>query len=170
MREADVMLGKLLKEAIASVRERNVLGDDIWRDESKESYSKFPHTTPYINFARSHLSGDLGAALNNIRKATESLLKSVIKLTAIQPDKKEPIEEMQLPTLMAIVMDKKHKRNPDKYIYQYLEILQKQTTLGSHDQGAPIHEMVDRNMVEGVISTFNKVQQYFEKHVDEHSL
>lgn len=167
IRGTDVMLGKLLKDAISSVRERNLSGEDSWNDEPKQSDSRFPQATGYIDLAHSHLSGDLGAALNNIRKATESLLKSVIKGQEIQPDKKEPIDEMQLPTLMAIVMDKRHKRNPEKYIYQYLEILQKQTTLGSHDQGTPIDNLVERSMVEGAIAMFNLVHKYFEKYVQE---
>ena len=167
LREVDVMLGKLLKEAITSVRERNFLGEDMWSEESKKPASKFHRANIYIDLARGHLSDDLGAALNNIRKATEYLLKSVIKLQAIQADKKGSIEEMQLPTLMAILMDTRNNKNPNKVIYQHLEVIQKLTTLGSHDQKAPIDEFVNRDMVVGLISTFKVVQGYFEKYVEE---
>ena len=162
---ANVMLGNLLEDAISAVSERKVVGEYEWNDQLTQLNSLFPRAAEYIAFAHSHLDDDLGSALNNIRKATEYVLKTVIKSQGIKPDKKEPIDGLQLPTLMAVLMDKQNEKNPEKHIYQYLESLQKLTTLGSHDQGDPIDKMVDRKMVEGAISTYNKVQEYFENYI-----
>ena len=93
------------------------------------------------------------------------MLKSVIELENLRPDKNEPIVKMQLPALMAILMDKKYGRNPEKTYHKYLEQLRDNTTLGSHDQGEETESLYTAEMVKGQIEIFDLVIKYFRDYV-----
>jgi hypothetical protein len=164
--DANVYLGELLKETIQAIRQRNEVGDDLWGLLAR-SGDPFTRSVNHRERAVFQLeNNDLGASLNYLRKATEAMLKTVILLQEIQPDKGESIEKMQLPTLMAILMDKKYGRNPDKTIHKFLEQLRDSSTLGSHDQGEQTEGLVGPHMVRGQIETFDKVLTYFRSYVD----
>lgn len=106
---ADLTLGRLVKECISAVQARNFLGEYEWSDPPPPGIALFSQVDEYIALARGHLDGDPGAALNNIRKAIESLLKTVIKLLMIKPRSSDPIEKMQLPGLIGTVMSESKK-------------------------------------------------------------
>ena len=164
--ETDIFLGKLLKETIGAIRQRNEVGDDLWGLLAR-CRDPFARSVNYWKKAVRQLeNNDLGASLNYLRKATEAMLKTVIQLKKIQPDKGEPIEKMQLPTLMAILMDKKYGRNPDKIMHKFLEQLRDNSTLGSHDQGEETEDLFGHEMVKGQIETFDKVLIYFRGYVE----
>lgn len=169
-RKTDVFLGKLLKETIKAVRQRNDLGDDLWGLLYKKS-DPFDRAVKYRNKSNEQLEDqedheDLGSSLNSLRKATEAMLKTVIELEKINPDKGEPVNKMQLPTLMAILMDKKYGRTPDKTYHKYLEQLRDNTTNGSHDQGEETEFLFGAEMVKGQIEIFDTVLKYFRKYID----
>ena len=169
IREVDVFLGNLLKETIRKVRERNQISDDSWsvsQINKLQNEYPFQRAVGYMALAEGHVDRDLGAALNSVRKATEAVLKITINHEGILPDKPEPVDKMQLPTLMAVLMDKRHKRNPDKDIYNLLNAIRDATTIGSHDQGPETHLMYDRDTVLGTIANFKRVLIYFETYVD----
>jgi hypothetical protein len=164
--KTDIFLGNLLKETIKAIGDRNEVGDDLW-GALAERGDPFARSVKYQEKATYHLEhGDLGAALNYLRKATESMLKTVIQLQKIRPDKDMPIEKMELPMLMAILMDKRHGRNPDKSYYKFLEQLRDSSTLGSHDQGEQTESLFEPEMVQGQIKTFENTLKYFRSYVE----
>lgn len=166
IKKTDIFLGRLIKETIEAARQRNEVGDDLWGLLAQRG-DPFSRAGKYRDAADKHLKNDdLGASLNYVRKATEAMLKTVIELQKIRPDKGEPIEKMQLPTLMAIMMDKKYGRTPDKSFHKFLEQLRDTSTLGSHDQGEETENLFSPNMVKGQIETFDKVLAYFRDYVD----
>ena len=169
-RKTDVFLGELLKETIKAVRQRNDLGDDLWGLLYKKG-DPFDRAVKYRNKSNEQLEDqedqeDLGSSLNSLRKATEAMLKTVIELEKINPDKGEPVNKMQLPTLMAILMDKKYGRTPDKTYHKYLEQLRDNTTTGSHDQGEETEFFFKVEIVKGQIELFDTVLKYFRKYID----
>jgi len=156
--EVDLAFGELVKEAIISVRDRNRPRPPKWSYKPCSSTSVFSDARDYADKASSHLNSDLGSALNNLRKATESLLKTLIKIRDIKPKKDKPIEQLELPELLSIIQT---ELRPPKPIFVQLETLQKQTTLGSHDQGHPVDSFANKDTVSGLISTYNIVEKYF---------
>jgi hypothetical protein len=164
--EATVYIYGLLKETIAAIRQRNEEANDLWGVIERQG-DPFSRSVKWRNLAANHLvQGDFGASLNYLRKATESTLKIVIDLQGIKPDKGEPVEKMLIPTMMAILMDKKYLRNPDKAIYKFLEQLRDNTTLGSHDQGEVSEKLIGPDMAKGQIEVFDKVLDYFRQYVE----
>ena len=86
---ADIDIGKKLKEAIRGVKSRNLSPEYSWAGQSISSVTIFCKASEYIGKAEKYLDeADLGEALSNIRKATESLLKSVIKAEGLTPRSK----------------------------------------------------------------------------------
>lgn len=163
--KTDVFLGRLLNDAIEAIRLRNDLGDDLWGVLAQRG-DPFSRSEKYRESADQHLENDdLGASLNYLRKATEAMLKTVIELVGMRPDKGEPIERMQLPTLMGVLMDKKYGRPPDRNIHKFLEQLRDNSTMGSHDQGDGTEALFGTDMVKGQIETFDKVLTYFRDYV-----
>lgn len=168
-RKADTHVGALVKEAIVKIRERNSLGDDSWGNSPKPS-PIFPLFDDYVRHAENGLArNDLGGPLNHVRKAVEHVLKSVIKMQGITPKSSDPIDQMQLPGLMGTVMDRGNRWTPDKWVYQLIESLQKQTTMGSHDQGVAVEVVATPEMVKGAISTAIQVRKYFEENVSRYA-
>lgn len=161
-----VLIYDLLKETIVAIRLRNEKPNDLWGLRTRQG-DPFSRAVKWRNMAESHVNNnDLGATLNYLRKATEALLKTVIELQGITPDKGEPVEKMLIPTLMAILMDKKYTRNPEKAVYKFLEQLRDNTTLGSHDQGEGSEQLLGPEMAKGQIEIFDKVLTYFRRYVD----
>lgn len=164
-RKMDLFLGDLLKDTITAVRQRNDIGDDLWGSLARRG-DPFSRAGKYRDSSSNQLdNNDLGASLNYLRKATEAMLKTVIELEKLRPDKNEPIVKMQLPALMAILMDKKYGRNPDKTCHKYLEQLRDNTTLGSHDQGEETESLYTAVLVRGQIEIFDIVLKYFRDYV-----
>ncbi len=162
----DIFLGNLLKETIAAIRKRNDVGDDLWGLLALRG-DLFDRAVKYREKANHHLdNNDIGASLNYLRKATEAMLKTVIQLMQLRLEKGDPVDKMQLPTLMAVLMDKKQVQNPDKTIHKFLENLRDISTLGSHDQGEDSDDLVGVNTARGSIETFDKTLSYFRGYVD----
>jgi hypothetical protein len=164
----DTFLGDLLREAIASVRSRDDQGHAPFLDHVGGSRGRpsFAAADEYVALAENHLEVDLGSALNNLRKATEALLKSSLKFRGVESHKGEATNTLLLPQLMGILMDRKNDWTPEPFIYKHLESLRDITTIGSHDQGRPIKELVTRQAVEGAISTFGVVRNYLERELN----
>ncbi len=172
IRNTDLVLGERIKEAIAAVRSRNLQPKYEWSDQVTPVSVHVPLETVffeqangYLELARIQLDTDLGSSLNNIRKATESLLKTVIKIQKIQPKSVDTIDQMLLPSLIGTVMSNSGVKLIPKHIHQYLTFIQSMSTMGSHDQGLPSDSLFERGSVEGLLSTFNIVRKFFQTYL-----
>lgn len=172
IRNTDLMLGARIKEAIEAVRSRNLQPKYEWSDQVSPESVQIPLETDffeqangYLELARIQLDTDLGSSLNNIRKATESLLKTVIKIQKIQPKSVDTIDQMLLPSLIGTVMSNSGVKLIPKHIHQYLSFIQSMSTMGSHDQGLPSDSLFERGSVEGLLSTFNIVRKFFQTYL-----
>lgn len=148
--------GLLARKAIEAVSARNqpaipqMVGHSI-------SGSPFILARMHSEKASGKLDHDLGGALNDIRKATEALLKAYISSTGIIIKKPTPLDELLLSDLISIIQAE--SRLP-KHIGTYLDGVQKVSNMGSHDQGKAHEEITSRTIVAGVIDQFFAIEKY----------
>jgi hypothetical protein len=160
MRSVDIAFGRLLKEAISEVRVRAATPLRDWGEEMVADSDPFAASRRYLHLARGSLDSDLGAALNNARKALESLLKATIAIRKLKPRKDGPIDQMELPELIGTVMSDLDNK-PPKAIHVHMETVQRLSTIGSHDQGMPIEIVSTKESVTGVLSQVEILIRYF---------
>lgn len=160
-RKVDIAFGELLREAIARISARG---------DPHPATAFGLHSAVKKRFARAdeHLSmskdADIAGRLNALRRALESVLKEVIKELRLPVKRQEPIDELALDVLMAIVQGGVDLPKP---IRQFLQELQNRTTLGSHDQGDfRVEDLVPEDAWKGILATFGIVKNHFEMLLD----
>jgi hypothetical protein len=155
-RRADIEFGENIRSAIHRIRERAVPVVTGW-GASPAPATPFALAQSHIEKAQQHATAeDCGAALNYCRKALEAALKSVIKRLNLKVDKSAPLDELQLPTLIGVVM----QLNLPKDIRAKIVDVQKESTYGSHDQGVVPEQILTQSMAQAVIDKYSQIEAH----------
>jgi HEPN domain-containing protein len=158
-RRADIEFGERLRAAVQRVRERAKPPANDWGAAVLNDHP-FARSLSYIQRAEQHVAGqDYGAALNYCRKALEAALKSVIRKLNLKIKKNEPLDELQLPTLIAVVSELKLPKD----IYVKITDVQRESTYGSHDQGPKPEEIFTQGMAQAAIDKYRQIEAHLAK-------
>jgi len=156
VRGVDITFGKLLKDSIKVISERNKMPHRDWCDsEASTSVYLMSYNNALIK-SKEKYRDDFRGALNSIRQSLEALLKHVVYendlKTVVQ------IDTMQIENLVQTLRDA--KLEIPKPIFTQIELVQKQSTIGSHDQGSITHEDIfTPQMILGTIETLEKISE-----------
>ena len=158
VRQVDLTFGMILKDAISAVKRRG--------KEHSSSASFDDVSDPFLG-ARQHCAaalqhssqGDNGASLNYTRKALESLLKAVIRALALPVRSSDPVDNLLLPQLMAVV--NQYLEVPGEF-RKALEIVRDDSTLGSHDQGKSKQDFLTSAITQAAINRYQQLERFFE--------
>lgn len=160
VRRVDITFGKLLKDSIKAISERNKNPNQDWKNSEVSPSVYLANYNIALIKAKEKYQVDYNGALNAIRQSLEALLKHVVY------DKKlksaSQIDVLQVENLVQILRDT--KLNIPKPIFAQIEIVQKQSTIGSHDQGSITHESIfTPQMILGIIESLEKINEHLKK-------
>ncbi len=156
IRGVDINFGKLLKDSIKVISQRNKTPKQDWNVEKDLTSAYFKSYNYALVKAKEKYRDDFRGALNAIRQSLEALLKHIVHEKGLKP--KAQIDVLQIENLVQILRDA--KLDIPKPIFTQIELVQKQSTIGSHDQGSISHEDIfTPQMILGTIEALEKINE-----------
>jgi HEPN domain-containing protein len=155
--EADFAFGEHIRIAIQSIKNHGKPPLSDWSTAGPIE-DPFARAKWYTERAEQHIAGkDFGASLNYCRKALEALLKSFIKLRGLKVKTDEPIDKLELKTLLPVINSQVEM---PKDIRMHMEAVQKDSTYGSHDQGVVPEEVLTAAIARAAIDKYRQVEVF----------
>jgi len=158
VRRIDIEYGRVLREAVAAIRVRNVAPRNEWNIESivTPQPNLFASARNYIQEAEKLCDSKMGAALNEVRKATEAMLKEALGRAGVTTNAKgDSIEGFVLGALVTLAKEKIALR---EITIKGLDLIRLDTNTGSHDQGLAEEEYLTPDTVRGAIARYRLVE------------
>lgn len=157
IRGVDITFGKLLKDSIKVISQRNKTPKQDWFAQ-KDLISVYLKSYNYALIkAKEKYRDDFRGALNATRQSLEALLKHIVYEKGLKPEAQ--IDVLQIENLVQILRDA--KLDIPKPIFTQIELVQKQSTIGSHDQGSISHEDIfTPQMILGTIEALEKINEH----------
>lgn len=156
IRDVDITFGKLLKDSIKVISQRNKTSKQDWRTQNDLNSVYLKSYNYSLIKAKEKYRDDFKGALNATRQSLEALLKHIVYENGLKP--KAQIDNLQIENLVQILRDA--KLDIPRPIFTQIELVQKQSTIGSHDQGSILHEDIfTSQMILGIIEALEKINE-----------